>query len=208
MNKIVDAKGKNCPIPVIMAKKEIDGGNNNFLVEVDNKIAVQNLQKLANSQEFISSVEEDNGVFKVYFSKDSDSDNKLEECEECNQILEKIEGNKRGIDTWSVFIGKEIIGGGSEDLGKTLMQMYFYTISESDKLPKSILFMNAGVKVPTLNEQAIENLKVLEEKGVDILVCGTCLNFYGIEKELKVGKVSNMYDITNAMKEALKVITL
>ena len=208
MNKIVDAKGKNCPIPVIMAKKEIDGGNNNFLVEVDNKIAVQNLHKLANSQEFISSVEEDNGVFKVYFSKDSDSDNKLEECEECNQILEKIEGNKRDIDTWSVFIGKEIIGGGSEDLGKTLMQMYFYTISESDKLPKSILFMNAGVKVPTLNEQAIENLKVLEEKGVDILVCGTCLNFYGIEKELKVGKVSNMYDITNAMKEALKVITL
>ncbi|GAA0077389.1 sulfurtransferase-like selenium metabolism protein YedF [Clostridium sp. CTA-5] len=208
MNKIVDAKGKNCPIPVIMAKKEIDGGNNNFLVEVDNKIAVQNLQKLANSQEFISSIEENNGVFKVHFSKDSDSDNKSEECEECNEILEKIEGNKRDIDTWSVFIGKEIIGGGSEDLGKTLMQMYFYTISESDKLPKSILFMNAGVKVPTLNEQAIENLKVLEEKGVEILVCGTCLNFYGLEKELKVGKVSNMYDITNAMKEASKVITL
>ena len=58
MNKIIDAKGKNCPIPVIMAKKEIDGGNNNFLVEVDNKIAVENLKKLANSQGLNVDIEE------------------------------------------------------------------------------------------------------------------------------------------------------
>ncbi|SFD30947.1 sulfurtransferase-like selenium metabolism protein YedF [Clostridium uliginosum] len=199
MNKIIDAKGKNCPIPVIMAKKEIDGGNNSFLVEVDNKIAVQNLQKLANSQDFITSLEEGNGVFKVYFSKD---------CEECNEILAKLEENKKDLGTWSVFIGKDIIGAGSEELGKSLMKMYFYTISESEDLPKSVLFMNDGVKVPTLNDQAIEHLKDLEKKGVEILVCGTCLNFYGLEEELKVGKVSNMYDITNSMKEASKVITL
>jgi TusA-related sulfurtransferase len=70
MNKIIDAKGKNCPIPVIMAKKEIDGGNNSFVVEVDNNIAVQNLKKLANSQGFITEVKEDKENFKVYFSKD------------------------------------------------------------------------------------------------------------------------------------------
>ena len=70
MNKILDAKGKNCPVPVIMAKKEIDGGNNSFVVEVHNNIAVQNLQKLANSQGFKSEVKKHRENFKVYFSKD------------------------------------------------------------------------------------------------------------------------------------------
>lgn len=208
MNKIIDAKGKNCPMPVIMAKKEIDGGNSSFVVEVDNNIAVQNLQKLANSQGYITDLKEDNEIFKVYFSKSLDGVNSEEKCEECNEILDKIKENKNVLGTWSVFIGKEIIGAGNEELGRSLMKMYFYTISEGDDLPKSVLFMNDGVKVPTLNEQAIEHLKDLEKKGAEILVCGACLNFYGLEENLKVGKVSNMYDITNRMKEASKVITL
>ncbi|OPJ62074.1 sulfurtransferase-like selenium metabolism protein YedF [Clostridium chromiireducens] len=205
MNKVIDAKGKECPTPVIMAKKEIDGGNNSFVVEVDNDIAVQNLKKLANSQGFAVSIEEENTLFKVYFSKDLD---KLSEAEVFNETSDKLEENKTEIGNWSVFIGKEIIGAGNEELGKSLIKMYFYTISESDNLPKSILFMNDGVKVPTLNHQAAEHLRDLETKGVEILVCGACLNFYGLEEKLKVGKVSNMYYITNCMKEASKVITL
>lgn len=208
MNKIIDAKGKNCPIPVIMAKKEIDGGNNSFVVEVDNNIAVQNLKKLANSQGFKTEVKEDKENFKVYFLKDSEIAVHEDECLECNEILYKVDENKNSLGAWTVFIGKEIIGAGNGELGKSLMKMYFYTISEGEELPKSILFMNDGVKVPTLNEQAIEHLKDLENKGVEILVCGACLNFYGLEEKLKVGKVSNMYDITNQMKEAAKVITL
>lgn len=208
MSKIIDAKGKNCPVPVIMAKKEIDGGSINFVVEVDNNIAVENLKKLANSQEFSYYVKEENGLFKVSFSKNLDKANDEEICEECNQILSKLEESKEELGTWCVFIGKEIIGSGNEELGKSLMKMYFYTISESDEIPKAILFMNDGVKVPTLNDQAIEHLKALEGKGVEILVCGACLNFYGLEQSLQVGKISNMYDITNCMKEASKVITL
>lgn len=208
MNKVIDAKGKNCPIPVIMAKKEIDGGNNRFAIEVDNNIAVQNLEKLANSQGFRTEVKEDKKNFKVHFSKNSETAVDEEECLECNEILDKIEENKDSLGRWVVFIGKEIIGAGNEELGKSLMKMYFYTISEGEELPKAVLFMNDGVKVPTLNEQAIEHLKSLENKGVEILVCGACLNFYGLEEKLNVGKVSNMYDITNQMKEASKVITL
>lgn len=205
MNNVIDAKGKECPMPVIMAKKEIDSGNNSFVVEVDNDIAVQNLKKLANSQGFAVSIEEENTLFKVYFSKDLD---KLSEAEVFNETSNKLEENKTEIGNWSVFIGKEIIGAGNEELGKSLIKMYLYTISESNNLPKSILFMNDGVKVPTLNHQAAEHLRDLETKGVEILVCGACLNFYGLEEKLKIGKVSNMYDITNCMKEASKVITL
>lgn len=202
MNKFIDAKGKECPIPVILAKKEIDNGNKNFVIEVDNNIAVQNLQKLANSQGLLIDIKEENNMFKITFI------NKDNEDIECNEILNELEDNKNQTGTWSIFVGKEIIGAGNEELGKSLMKMFFYTIAEGSDLPKSILFMNDGVKVPTLNEQAIEHLKDLEAKGVEILTCGACLNFYKLENELKAGKVSNMYDITNAMKEASKVITL
>lgn len=198
MKKFIDAKGKNCPMPVIMAKKEIDAGVKFFEIEVDNKIAVENLKKLANSQGFITTISENNGNFKVNFSNG---------CEECEEVLAKVEG-KKPLGNWSIFVNKEIIGAGDDELGKSLMKMFIYTISEGDDLPKSILFMNGGVKVPTLNEQAIEHLKVLEDKGVELLVCGACLNFYGIEEKLQVGKISNMYDITNAMKDASKVITI
>ncbi|MDU2122561.1 MAG: sulfurtransferase-like selenium metabolism protein YedF [Clostridium celatum] len=198
MKKFIDAKGKNCPMPVIMAKKEIDAGVKFFEIEVDNKIAVENLKKLANSQGFTTSVEEDNSNFKVNFSNG---------CEECEEVLAKVEG-KKPLGNWTIFVNKEIIGTGDDELGKSLMKMFIYTISEGDDLPKSILFMNGGVKVPTLNNQAIEHLKVLQDKGVELLVCGACLNFYGLEEKLEVGRVSNMYDITNVMKDASKVITI
>lgn len=198
MKKFIDAKGKNCPMPVIMAKKEIDAGVKFFEIEVDNKIAVENLKKLANSQGFTTTIKENNGNFKVDFSNG---------CEECEEVLAKVEG-KKTLGNWAIFVNKEIIGAGNDELGQSLMKMFFYTISEGEDLPKSILFMNGGVKVPTLNAQAIEHLKVLQDKGVELLVCGACLNFYELENKLEVGKISNMYDITNAMKEASKVITI
>ena len=198
MKKVIDAKGKACPMPVIMAKKEIDTGVKFFDIEVDNKIAVENLKKLANSQGFTTTIEENDGNFKVNFSNG---------CEECEEVLAKVEG-KKPLGNWSIFINKEIIGAGNEELGQSLMKMFIYTISEGEDLPKSILFMNGGVKVPSLNEQGIEHLKVLQDKGVELLVCGACLNFYGLEDKLDVGKISNMYEITNAMKEESKVITI
>ena len=198
MKKVIDAKGKACPMPVIMAKKEIDTGVKFFDIEVENKIAVENLKKLANSQGFTTTIEENDGNFKVNFSNG---------CEECEEVLAKVEG-KKPLGNWSIFINKEIIGAGNEELGQSLMKMFIYTISEGEDLPKSILFMNGGVKVPSLNEQGIEHLKVLQDKGVELLVCGACLNFYGLEDKLEVGKISNMYEITNAMKEASKVITI
>lgn len=198
MRKIIDAKGKACPMPVIMAKKEIDLGTKFFYIEVDNNIAVENLKKLASSQGFQTKVEEKNGLYSVYFSNG---------CEECEEVLNKVQG-KKPLGDWCIFIGKDIIGAGDEELGKLLMKMFFYTLSEDEDLPKAILFMNDGVKVPTLNEQAIEHLNVLVEKGVNVLVCGACLNYYHLEDKLSVGTVSNMYDIVGVMKSTSKVITL
>ena len=198
MSKNIDAREKNCPMPVIMAKKEIEQGGKFFTVQVDNKIAVENLRKFANSQGYEVSIEQTNGDFNVKFSNG---------CEECEEILAKVE-NRKPLGDWCIFINKSTIGIGDEELGQSLMKMFLYTISESSDYPKSILFMNDGVKVPTLNKQAIEHLKELEEMGVELLVCGACLNFYGLQEKLSVGKVSNMYEIVEVMKSAAKLITL
>lgn len=198
--KIIDAIGKACPMPVIMAKKEMDQGESEFLVLVDNKIAVENLKKLAANQGFEIETSQKDENYQVSFAK---------ECEECEKVLEEIRfetESKKKKDT--IFVGKEYIGDGDQTLGRSLIQMFFYTLTQSEQLPECILFMNGGVKLAVEDEQSIEHLKVLVEKGVEILVCGTCLNFYGIAENLQVGTVSNMYDIVSKMQSASKVITI
>lgn len=197
--KTVDARGKNCPIPVIMAKTEIDNGNEEFVVEVDNTTAVQNLEKLAGSQGYTSSVGEADGSFQVHFK--TSSGNVKPEVEAAATVSNKC-------NDWSIFVGKDYIGDGSQELGKSLMKMFFFTLSQSANIPKYVLFMNGGVKLPLLDEQVIEHLKILEDRGVEVLVCGTCVNFYNITEELEVGSISNMYDILQRMQTVSKVVSL
>lgn len=199
MSKLVDALGQACPIPVIMTKKEIDNGEDQIITKVDNKIAVENLKKLAATTGFEVEVREEGGLYTVALSK---------ECKECKAMLEELDQQKPAPKAdYVVFIGKEYIGDGDEELGKNLMRMFLYTLTESTELPTHILFMNGGVKLVALDEQAVDHLKGLKEKGVEIIVCGTCLNFYKIAEELKVGQISNMYEILDKMQKAGKVIS-
>lgn len=201
MSKFIDAVGKACPMPVVMVKKEIDAGEEALVAAVDNQIAVENLKKLASSCGYVTEVKEENGIHRVTFAKD---------CAACAELFNETEEAKSVIDrdNYVVFIGKEWIGDGDHELGLNLMRMFFYTLTQSDHLPKAVLFMNGGVKLPSVDEQIPGHLKELEGKGVEICVCGTCLNFFGLADQLKVGTVSNMYDITEQMQKADKVMTL
>lgn len=198
MSRIIDAKGQACPKPVLMAKEAITAGESEFTVLVDNTTAVGNLQRLAGNQGFDVSVTEGEGVYSLSFVK-----NGAAPAAEAPAPAAVPCGAG-----YAVFVGRDIIGSGDRELGTNLMRMFFYTLAQSDDLPASILFMNAGVKLPAGDEQVEEHLKALAAKGVEIHVCGTCLNFYGITDQLAVGNVSNMYDIVSKMQEAAKVITV
>lgn len=200
--KMIDALKKACPMPVILAKKEMDQGETGFIVAVDNKIAVENLKKLASNQGFSIEIEQKEDNFYVTFLKDG---GEVIRKQEANKLIWQenfVKGN------YSIFVGKDYIGEGEHILGRSLIQMFFYTLLESDDLPESILFMNSGVKLVVEDEQCIEHIGQLSKKGVSIIVCGTCLNFYGLAEKLQVGSISNMYDIVNKMQKATKVITL
>ena len=112
-------------------------------------------------------------------------------------------------DSYAVFFNKAAVGSGDAELGLNLAKMAIYTLSESENIPTYVLFMNDGVKLTTgIEPQIIDNLNTLIEKGAKVLVCGTCLNFFGIKDDCKIGTVSNMFDILGAMQAVSKVITL
>ncbi|MBE5056455.1 sulfurtransferase-like selenium metabolism protein YedF [Pseudoflavonifractor sp. DSM 107456] len=199
MSRIIDAKGKACPMPVLMAKEAISAGESQFTVLVDNTTAVGNLQRLAANQGFDASVEEKDGAYCLSFLKNGSLPVASAEEPVCAPAPSA---------GYAIFVGRDIIGDGDRELGTNLMRMFFYTLAQSDDLPRSILFMNAGVKLPAGDEQVAQHLQTLLDRGVEVLVCGTCLNFYGIADQLAAGTVSNMYDILTRMQEAGKVISL
>ena len=198
MSPIIDARGKACPTPVIMAKKAISAGESTFTVLVDNTTAVENLKRLAANQGFDAAVTEQGGAFHLAFVRTG--------CAACEEAVNAPLPAPGG--DWAVFVGRDIIGDGDRELGTNLMRMFFYTLSQGEDKPGAVLFMNAGVKLPTLDGQVAEHLKALAAAGVEVQVCGTCLNFYGLTDQLKVGTVSNMYDIVTRMQKAAKVISL
>lgn len=203
MTKIIDATGKACPMPVIMAKKEIEANHDSFIITVDSAIAVENLKKLAVSQSYDAVVSGSGERFEVRFITDG---REIPETEMI--VLPDSSAAIRGTGKWVVFMGKDYIGEGDYELGSALVKMFFYTLSQADDVPESILFMNSGVKLPTLDEQVVSHLQALEDRGVKILVCGTCLDYYKLKGDLKLGEISNMYDITEKMFAASKVIAL
>ena len=192
----LDAAGKACPIPVIMAKKEMDKGTQDLSIVVDGQTQIDNLTRLGDTYGRKATSAPEGDKFLVTFE---DGDGTIPE-------------NAKNYDeeSYAVFFNKAGVGVGDDELGQNLAKMAIFTLSEQDdNIPSYILFMNGGVKLTTgIEPQIVDNLNALIEKGTKVLVCGTCLNFYGLKDDCKVGTVSNMYDILNAMEEVSKVITL
>ena len=200
MAKYIDARGKACPMPVILVKKEIDNGERDITITVDNEIAVENLKRLAADSGIEVKAEKNGNDFNVTFAGGAAEVKKEEPA------VNDCTPNGCG---YAVFFGKDHVGEGEYELGSNLAKMMLYTYSQSDDVPTTLIFMNSGVKLPTSdNDDIITSIKVLTEKGTEVIVCGTCLNYYGLTEKLKVGTVSNMYEIVEKMKKAAKVITV
>ena len=98
------------------------------------------------------------------------------------------------------------MGRGSDELGKLLMKSFLFAVTQLPQLPKTMLFYNGGAKLTVEGSESLEDLKGLEAQGVEILTCGTCLNFYGLADKVAVGGVTNMYSIVETLANAGKVI--
>ena len=197
----VNAMGDNCPIPVIKTKKAMQALTGPEVIEVlvDNEIAVQNVSKMAAAQGGeVSSEKLGKKEYKVVISMNGAPVVASEEtCEECTPDMR---------NNTIVVISSDRMGNGNDALGKVLIKGFIYAITQLDTLPKKMLFYNGGATLTAEGSASLEDLKHLEEQGVEILTCGTCLNYYGLSEKLQVGSVTNMYTIVEKMADADKIM--
>ena len=198
----VNAVGEQCPIPVVKATRALRAMTEPGVLEVlvDNEIAVQNLTRMASGHHLEARAEKrDGGVFAVTMEvREPMGDAPTEEPE-----LTCIPDQRGSL---VVAVDTDAMGRGSEELGRTLMKGFLFAVSQLPELPRTILFYNGGAKLTIEGSDSLEDLKKMEAQGVEILTCGTCLNFYGLTDKLAVGAVTNMYTIVETLAGAGKVI--
>ena len=196
-----NAKGMACPLPVVQTKKLLAEYD---VVEttVDNFVATENLTKLAEQLNYdidVKKVSDEEYIVTISNSV-TDKENSLKEVtEEKTQVL------KAQDDSYIVVVNKQIMGHGSEELGKKLMKAFLYTLSEQEVLPKKVIFYNGGVLlVDKTQSHVLEELNTLQENGVEIMSCGACIDYYKVD--MAVGSTSNMYFIVEEMRAADRVV--
>lgn len=200
----VNAMGDACPIPVVKTKKAISAmKTSDILVTlVDNEIAVQNLTKLGKSMGYpVTSEKLGEKEYKVQMEVTVEAEDSKEEKAE--EVLTCIPDSRNNT---VVVISSPRMGEGNNELGTVLMKGFLYALTQLDELPKTILFYNGGATLTCEGSASLEDLKSLEAQGVEILTCGTCLNYYEMSDKLRVGEVTNMYTIAEKMTGAGKLV--
>ena len=194
----VNAMGDNCPIPVIKTKKAMQAltGPETIEVLVDNEIAVQNVTKMASaSGGQVSSEKIADGEFKITV-----------QMEGAAVSEEEVSCVPDARDNTVVAVSSDRMGEGNDELGKVLMKGFIFAVTQLDTLPKTMLFYNGGATLTAEGSDSLEDLKSLEAQGVEVMTCGTCLDYYGLKEKLQVGTVTNMYSIVETMANAGRII--
>jgi selenium metabolism protein YedF len=196
MNRI-DCRGQACPGPVIQVKKaiEISSSGEEFSILVDNDAARENVIRFAGSRGYEATVEQN--------EPDQWQINIVAPAE-----TEKREDGDTGKASARtvVFIASDTLGHGDDKLGNILLEGFISSLAEQDTIPDAICLMNGGVKVAAEGSPLTDVLDDLVNLGCELLVCGTCLEFFDIKDKLLVGTVSNMYDIQGRLLNAGSVI--
>lgn len=199
----VNAIGDACPVPVVKTRKAMETIKGAEVVEtlVDNEIAVENLKKMAGQMGYqVKDQKLEEGKYSVQII--------VTEAEKTENIQADIcDCRPTAASDKVVVIRSNVMGEGDPELGKVLIKGFIYALSQQEELPKTILFYNGGAYLTCEGSASLDDLKELEHRGVKILTCGTCLNFYGLSEKLKVGEVTNMYEIAATMSKASLIVS-
>ena len=199
----VNAIGDACPIPVVKTRKAMETIKGSEVVEtlVDNEIAVENLKKMAGQMGYqVKDQKLEEGKYSVQIM--------VTEAEKTEKIQADIcDCRPKAASDKVVVIRSSVMGEGDPELGKVLIKGFIYALSQQEELPKTMLFYNGGACLTCEGSASLDDLKELEHRGVKILTCGTCLNFYGLSEKLKVGEVTNMYEIAETMSNASLIVS-
>ena len=164
---IIDARGQGCPKPVMMAEEALSKITEGIVdVIVDNEASAENLASFAKGNAFFSETARDGRDWRVKIAK--------------GYACAPAPANGKAAETGKellLVVGTDTMGK-EEELGRVLMKAYFETMRAHRQLPHTIFFLNAGVKLTTINEEIAPTLKEIADMGVEIYSCGTCLKHY------------------------------
>ncbi len=197
----LDCKGLPCPQPVIQTKEALERGAGNIKVIVDNKASRENIARFAQSRNCDVTIQNlASGCYLLTLDAAKASDTQHFDPSEYDCAVPAGGG-------LVYVIASDSMGRGSDELGWALLQTYIQTLEKIEPLPRKILFYNAGVKLLTEGSGALDALQKLQQRGVDLLACGTCLDYFKLKSALQVGSISNMYEIMTSMSEADRVVS-
>ncbi len=192
MIREIDARGLACPLPVVKTKRaleEIDEGKITVIIEREE--GCKNVMRFAESQGHTVTLDKKEDLYYITVSKEKTE----------SEAVPEQSGNV-------IFITTDRLGTGDERLGAILMKAFLNTLWDTSPKPRKLLFLNDGVRLTVEGSEVLDTLKLLEKEGVEILSCGTCLEFYGLTKELRVGQVTNMYATVDSLLKADKIINI
>ena len=192
MAKIIDVRNLSCPQPVVLTKKALEEVDEVITI-VDNEAARDNVSRLGKSQGCEITVEQkQDGIYLT--------------LRKAGAMPVKVHISATGI---VLFIASDVLGrGDNQQLGRLLMQSFLHTLGGLTSRPETIIFMNSGVKLVTDDSPVLGELRQLENQGIEILACGTCLSRLQLANKAAVGQVSNMYTIADTLLRADKIVSL
>ncbi len=198
---LIDARGKPCPQPVMMAKAAVDQGALELKVRVDNDISAQNVLRFLGSQGFISSRSGAAADIVVSGRREGGSAGSQRTTEVRIPVSHSPE------EVGVLFLGRTL-GQESPELGEALIKAFLGTLAASSPLPTTVALMNGGIFLAMEESSTSEVLREMESRGCRVLVCGTCVAHFGVADRVAAGTLSNMFEITDAMLRASKTLVL
>jgi len=197
--KEIDARGLACPAPVLHTKATLQEEKPATVkVIVDNAASQQNVQRFLESQGFQATMERQGPDYIVIGTCRSEPDEHAQAASVPEVDAKKI----------MVLCATDRMGFGDDELGLKLMVSFVRTLKEMGPDLWRLVFVNNGVKLTIDGSEVLEDLQAYEKAGLNILVCGTCLNHFKLLDRKQVGETTNMLDIVTAAQLADKVISL
>ncbi|MDX9815811.1 MAG: sulfurtransferase-like selenium metabolism protein YedF [Smithellaceae bacterium] len=199
--RIVNATGLVCPQPVVLAKEAIEK-NEQVKVIVDNETALENVRRLGTKMGCtVETQAKAGGLFEILLTRQGGtpvpSENVTVACKTAPAAARPF----------VIVCAEDKMGRGNDELGSVLIRAFMHTIAGQAEKPDVMIFYNTGVKLALQGSETLDDIKELSAAGVEILVCGTCLNYFEVKDKLGVGVVSNMYDIAQTMSRASRLLT-
>ena len=195
--KIVDCRGLSCPQPVLETKQALETSEK-VTVVVDNTAARDNVARFGEGQGGKVAIQEkEDGIYIKITKPKGGKHSKQTQSSHCPTTGPVV-----------AIIRSDQMGQGEEKLGQVLIRSFLHTLTEVSPSPDTMIFFNTGVRLTSQGSEVLDDLQALEQKGVALLVCGTCLDYFGLKEKIAVGRISNMYTIAETMLSAGHLVTV